>query len=514
MTAPIPFSKYSDTQKYVSLAPSWVPPTDQERISAYDIYEQVFWNHVGAVKIMNRGLDAADQPLYVPSARVVVDTMDRYVGAGLTFSTDPETGTTATQLAARQWFTALFARERFSSRYDAAKRDHLLIKGDMVWHITYDELKPAGSRISLHATDPASYFPVYEDELPENLQPDSPDPNRIAQIRLVERVLVGDEEQVRVQLYDRTGNGVTILTSLEMWKPDEWFVTDGSKSALATLQPPTPLPSQVTTFPVYHIPNGGDGYEFGSSEMRGLLGLQAAMNQGMTDEDLALALMGIGVFATDEAAVTRDGDGNVVPLSMYPGIVIENAKGLRRVEGITTVQPYTDHFARIEGYMGDATGATDAARGRMEVTEAESGVALRIRLGPTLAKAGIKDRIILAVMTQMFYDLVQMWSPLDPMEGISPFLDVSVVPVLGDKLPANRAEEVTLWSSLVVSNIASAATARKALVKVGFEFDPSEAELLLAEKVATAAAEGGDPAQDRATNEVNDGSALNSPPVA
>lgn len=514
MTAPIAFSKWSDAEQWVDTKPNWVPTTDQARISAYQLYDQVFWSHVSTKKIMNRGLDGLDSPVYVPSARVVIDTMDRYVGTGLTYGVEPETGNTETQLGARLWFDALFARERFASRYNAAKRDHLLIKGDMLWHITFDDTKEPGKRISLHTVDPASYFPTYEDELPFNLQPEVPDPNRLAQIRLVELVQVGDETQARVQLYDRTVDEAgTIYTSLEMWKPEDWHA--GDKVPLATILSPTPLPSQVTAFPVYHIPNGGNGLEWGSSEMRGLLTLQAAMNQGVTDEDLALALMGLGVFATDESPTIRNEAGEETVPALYPGVLIQNAKGMRRVEGITSVQPYTDHFARIEGWMGDATGATDAARGRLEVTEAESGVALRLRLGPTLSKAGIKDQIIIDVTRQMFYDLTQMWAPLDPLvgvEGATNFQDVTVIPVLGDKLPVNRKTEAEMWSSLFVAGLVSAASARKALARIGFVFDPAEAELMLAEKVATAAAEGGDPAVDRENNE-RGGSALNSPPV-
>lgn len=510
MSQPIPFSQWSDAEQWVNTRPAWVPAQHQSRVAAYGVYEEVFWSHVGVKKIMNRGLDAADSPLYVPSARVVVDTMDRYVGPGLTFAVNPEIGTPETQVAAKQWFGKLFARERFASRYNAAKRDNLLIKGDMLWHITYDPEKPPGARISLHTVDPSSYFPYFEDELPPGYEVPNPDPNRLGVVKLVELFPEGDEIVARVQTYDRVSQPGAILSSLEVWKQEEWF--DPEKSPLRVVIPPTPLPPQVPAIPVYHIPNGGNGLDFGSSEMRGLLTLQAAMNQGVTDEDLALALMGIGVFATDETTTMRNEAGEVVPAFIFPGVILQNAKGLRRVEGVTDVQPYTDHFARLEGYMGDATGATDAARGRMEVTEAESGVALRLRLGPTLAKAAIKDQIITDVHAQMFYDLAQGWALLDPGDGIPAFQDVEVVPMLGEKLPVNRKEAVDLWSTLYVANLVSAASARKALAAVGFEFDPAEAELLLAEKVALAAAEGGDPAVDRTTNEVNGGSGLNTPP--
>jgi hypothetical protein len=164
MTAPVAFSKYSSAQRYVKNAPGWVPAAHQERIAAYQIYKEIYWSHLSTeYKVMNRGLDAEDDPLYVPSSRIMVDTISRYVGPKLTFSIDKATGTEATQLEATKAFTALFARERFGSRYTAAKRDGI-IEGDWGWHITADPLKAQGTRLSLVPFKAESYFPVYEDE--------------------------------------------------------------------------------------------------------------------------------------------------------------------------------------------------------------------------------------------------------------------------------------------------------------------------------------------------------------
>lgn len=509
MTSPLPFGKYSSISQYTLPAPGWVPPLHQPRVMAYSLYEQIYWSHIDTTyKLMNRGLDSEDQPLYVPSSRIVIDTMDRYVGTGLTFGIDAETGTAATQLLARQTFGNLFARERFSSRFAAAKRGNLLMQGDMVWHLTADPNKPEGSRLSLLTVKPESYFPTTEDELVPG-----GDPDKIVQVRLVELFLEGDATMARVQLYDRSIDDVgTIYSSLTIWKQDEWFKAD--KNPVSVLVPPTPLPAGITALPVYHVPNGNEtGEMFGSSELRGLETLQAALNQSNTDEDLAIALMGLGVFATDEAGSPVGPDGVARFWGMYPGIVIENAHGLRRLEGITTVAPYTDHINRIEGYLADATGATDAARGRIEVNEAESGVALELRLGPTLSKARTKDQIIEDVHAQMFHDLVNMWLPA--FEGVN-VTDVRVFPQFGDKLPLNRTAEATLISNLYVAGLVSSASARKYLDTHGFAgvFDPAEAELILAEKVAIAAAEGADPAVDRTQNELTGQSALNSPPEA
>lgn len=485
MTQPVEFSPYSSVQRYVKTAPAWVPVKDQQRIASYQIYTEIYWSHVaGGYKVMNRGLDADDEPLYVPSSRIMVDTLNRYVGTGLTFAIDPATGSDASKLNGEVALNALFARERFSSRYAANKRRGL-IKGDWCWHIVADPAKEPGKRLSILTVQPDSYFATYEDELV-----DGGDPDKLVQVRLVELVLVGDSTLARVQLYDKSEGGA-ILSSLALWKQEEWF--DKTKSPQQVLVPPTPLPDVITAFPVYHIPNGseGQGGTFGSSEMRGLEVIQAGLNQSVTDEDLALALMGLGVYATDSAGSPTDQSGNPIDWLIYPGAVIQNSRGLRRVEGITSVAPYDSHVGRLEGYLADASGATDAARGRLEVTEAESGIALQIRLSPTLAKAVEKDQIIIDVHNQMFHDLIQMWLPT--FEQMN-FTDLTVTAVLGDKLPVNRAGEAELVSGLVVAGILSKASARTYLIAKGFTgmFDPTEGDLVLAEQVAEAAAAVGD----------------------
>lgn len=494
----LPFGKYSSALTISEALPGWVPPAHKDRIASYGIYSEIYWSHVNtAYKVMNRGLDSEDTPVYVPSSRIMIETINRYVAPKLTYSVVMGTGNEASVLKANETFAALFARERFASRYASNKREGL-IKADWCWHVVADPAKEAGKRISLLPVKPESYFPVFEDETVQG-----GDPDKMVAVVLAELVQVGDEQQVRTQRYVREENG-SITSSLEMWKPDEWFkwrYDDDAKQPIAVISKPTPLPAGITSFPVYHIPNTSEvGEVFGSSEMRGLEVLQAALNQAATDEDLSLALMGLGLFATDEAGSPRDSDGNPVAWYIAPGAVLENAKGLRKVEGLTTLAPYGEHVNRLEGYMGDATGATDAARGRLEVQEAESGIALQLRLSPTLARAEEKDQIILDVHGQMFYDLVNMWFPA--IEQLN-FTDVTVIPVLGDKLPVNRKAEVEMVSGLVLSNIMSAGSARKYLEAKGFAgiFDPREGDLVLAEKVGMAAAEGGDGVEDREAQE-------------
>lgn len=495
----VPFSKWSSAQVYVKTAPAWVPAAHQQRIGAYGVYREIYWNHISSeYKVMNRGLDAEDQPLYVPSSKIMVDTLSRYIGPKLTYGIDVETGTESSQIAARQAFEALFARERFTSRYTAAKRDGI-IEGDWGWHITADPNKPAGARLSLVPFRAESYFPVYEDETVQG-----GDSSKLVMVVLAERVLVGEDERVRTQRYFRDDTGL-ITSTVDLWETDKWFLwrfDDDDAAPVANVIPPTPLPAGITAFPVYHVPHRPEtGEVFGNSPMRGLEVLQAAINQGMTDEDLALALMGLGVYATEEVGTPRDREGNAVAWAIYPGAVIENGKGLHKVEGLTGLTAYTEHLGRLEGYIADSSGATDAARGRLEVQEAESGIALQLKLGPTIALAEEQDAIVLDVHAQLFHDLVQMWFPA--FEGLN-FTDVRVFPVLGDKLPVNRTAEVEMVGQLVIANILSTGSARKYLTTKGFAgvFDEREGDLVLAEKVAIAAAEGGDSSlDDRAAQE-------------
>jgi hypothetical protein len=509
MAIAMPFGKYSTVLGYNPELPGWVPEAHKERIASYQLYQEIYWSHVGTTyKLMNRGLDESDDPLYVPSSRIMIETINRYVAPKLWFRVEPvlvpgqeapdTSGSDPAILAATQAFTDLFARERFASRYAANKREGL-IKADWLWHIVADPDKEQGKRISLLTVKPENYFPVFEDETVLG-----GDPDKMVMVVLAELIQVGDEQQVRTQRYIKQENG-TIVSTTDTWKTDEWFRwrhDDDAKQPIEVVSPPALLPAGITAFPVYHIPNTSEvGEVFGSSEMRGLEVLQAALNQSMTDEDLALALMGLGLYATEDKGSPTDSAGNSIPWYIAPGAVLENAKGLRKVEGLTTMAPYTDHVNRLEGYLGDATGATDAARGRMEVAEAESGVALQLRLAPTLSRAEEKDNIVLDVHRQMFYDLATMWfAAFEEMNLAS----VSVLPVLGDKLPVNRVAEAELVGGLVLGGILSAASARKYLASKGFNgmFEEDEEAIVLAEKKANAAAEGGtDDLGDRAAQE-------------
>lgn len=477
------YGPYSTIAPWLTAPPGWVPEEEKDRIGSYDIYEGMYWSHVDAAyRVMTRDT-SEENPVYTPLARLVVETVNRYAGANLQVVVEPESGTPATRELARQTISALLRRERFMTRYNANKR-YGSIRGDWLWHIIADPAKPQGSRLRIMAVDARSYFPVYESDVISG-----GDPERVMKVRLAERIQVGDEWRVRVQVYEWGDDRTTIYTSAAIWEEDKWFGEDESPESI--LLPPTPLPPQITSIPVYHIPhNYTPGEPFGSSEIRGLEVLAAGLNQSVTDEDLALALIGLGVYATDQPGSPIDpttGEGR--DWFIYPGAVIENSKGLRRVEGITSVAPYSDHLSRLEKWAREATAATETASGNVDVQVAESGVALALRLGPILAKAAEIDQVIADVLNQMFFDLRQ-W--LLVYEGVN-IMDVTLSVRFGDKIPLNRRAEAEMVLGLVTGGVMSSQTARQYLSSHGFAdaFAPDEEERVFVEAQMRAQADQG-----------------------
>lgn len=427
----------------------------------------------------------------MPSSRIVVETINRYVGKGMTVTVEPETGTPASRADATLALSTLFARERFFSRYDANKRWGI-VRGDWVWHLLADPNKPAGTRLRLLPVDAASYFPV----------PDPNDPERIPKVHLAERILVGDKFMVKRQTYTKLDNGI-IQTEGAIFEEDKWFLEDANP--VQVIQPPTPLPAEITAIPVYHVPhNWQPGATFGSSEMRGLEVVASALNQGVTDSDLALALMGLGVYATDQPGSPIDPTtGQPRDWFIYPGAVIENAKGLRKVEGITSLSPYDSHLGRLWEYAQSASAANPAAMGNIDVSVAESGVALYLRLAPTLDKAEEQDRLIRDVHSQMFYD-IQRWFQV--YEQVN-FTDVVLTPTFGDKLPKNRKATIEMITALMgtIPPVLSAQSARAWLTREGLSdvFAEDEEERVMVEQQQVAqAAMGSDPLAVRTGQEL------------
>lgn len=466
------FTPYSGIEALITTPPSWVPQDDQLRIASYQIYEEIYWTHSETFKMVLRGDEG--HPIYLPTARTVVETINRYTGKGMQMTADPLLGSPEQQALLNLALDNLFKRERFYSKYAMAKR-YGVMRGDWLFHLRADELKEPGTRISIDTVDPASYFIVYD---PENEE-------RIWKVHLAEPIVDSEGNQrVRRMTYERDLEVGTITKSILDFETDKWAGNaDGSELANPknVVLPATPLDPRITQIPVYHIPNSEEpGNPFGSSEIRGFEALLKGLNQGITDEDIALALEGLGVYATDGGGPVDEVTGEETDWVIGPGRVIENAPGFKRVNGISSVEPYQSHLNFLKEQLLEASTTKDALT--VDVSVAESGIALALRMAPILERASEKDNIIRDILTQMGFDLATMWFPVyeqmdfgqpDPTNPASAALPAVT---FAQKLPDNRVEDVTLVTQLCTTDppIMSMQTAREWLAKRGWEFAADE----------------------------------------
>lgn len=475
MAEPGVTTPYSTVAPYFGAPPGYVRTGDEERLNSYLTYEQIYWNNDQAYKVVGRGDDIT--PIYVPNGRTLVDTTNRYTAPNFGFQVTPGTdpalfGSPEQQAIATQMFTALFRREKFKSRFAMNKR-YGLIRGDWLWHVLGDPLKPQGSRISIIATDPGSWFPVYDDE----------DLDLLVKVHLVDVFFnEAGEQRLKRLTYQRDPDTQLIIMDEAVYEFDGWWKDDAEAESVIT--PPTALPAEITSFPVYQMPNIQEpANPYGSSELRGLERVIQAVSQSVSDEDLALALEGLGVYATDGAGPV-DEDGNETEWNLGPGEVIENAVGLKRVNGIGSLQPYGDHIGRLLQFLKEASATPDVAIGRVDVTVAESGIALALNLAPMLAKTDEKDQIILDVHANMFYDLKWWFKVYEQVD----FTPCEILPTIGRKIPINIDKEIANAVLMVTEGLWSLQTAREELAKKGIYFAPDEDVRVTADKTAAAAA--------------------------
>lgn len=486
MSAPGVFTQWSTIEPWLGTAPGWVPEEEKLRILAYRKYEEIYWSsEEGYIDVM-RGDN--DNPVFVPTARTLINTVDRYTAPDFNYVITAPEGTSqnsTTAQVAQLAFDSLFKREQFFSKF-ASNKLKGLYRGDWLWHIVADDTKALGRRIKIMAVDPAAYFPVYEADLVEG-----GDPEKIVKVHLAEPITVNKQEYVSRMTYERIfdgdGNQTAIVRSHAIYKPDEWSGTKASPFSVVLA--PEPLPEEIPAIPVYHLRNIDPTAPYGSSELRGLESALLAINQTISDEDLTLALEGIGVYATDGGA-PHDEQGNPVDWIMGPGRMLIQAGNLRRVTGATNLGAYTDHYNRLVDAVRSALGASDAAVGKVDSATAESGIALALQLAPMVAHTKPKDQHIIDVHAQMFHDLcfwLNVYEELPLLmsgEGGELTPAVLVQPTIGNKVPTNRKQTLDDVITMRMSTppLISMETALNVLRNAGFELAENEMQLIIAEQ--------------------------------
>lgn len=471
---------YATTAPFIGPAdlPHWMPAADAHRIAAYQLYEQLYDNITDALELVRRGSN--DNPVYLPAAKTIIEACHRFLAVDWGYQLDPRAGTEADRTRARTALDALFAREQIKTKFVTQKRWGL-IRGDAIWHVRADPTKPPGRRLMVHEVDPGAYFPIFDDD----------DPDRLTGVHLVDQV-EGEygRTQIRRQTYRKVPQAdgtVRVSTETAIFELTGWDdrTTAGKPhqdlKRVRTVQAQTLLPPSITALPVYHVRNtrrAGD--PFGASELTGIERVIASVNQAVSDQELALALDGIGAYVTDSAPPT-DEHGNETTWQLGPGRVVELKSGtfFNRVSGAAgQTGGLTDHARFLLGQGHQAAGIPDVAVGKVDVQVAQSGVALALELGPLLAKNAEKETEMLSTVDHMLFDLLHGWLPA--YEGLDAD-DVVIASSVGDPMPENREAKVTELIRLAAAGLISGRTARQRLADLGYELPDDEGEQVAAE---------------------------------
>jgi hypothetical protein len=498
--------QYTTIAPWLGALPGWVPEVEQTRIAAYDKYEEIYWSsEEGFVEVM-RGDN--DNPVFMPTARILVNTVNRYTAPGFGWRVQPLVDPAAEPpaegalpvvdqnvLIAQLAFDQLFAREQFISKFNSAKLKGIR-RGDWLFHVIADDTKPLGKRIKIMVVHPSAYFPVYESDLVVG-----GDTEKLIRVHLAEQVRVDNQDKVNrltyERLFDASGVQTGIQVSQGVFSLQDW--AKGDSKPERTIISAKLLPPSIPAIPVYHLKNIDSTDRYGSSELRGSESVLLGINQTISDEDLTLAMDGIGVYATSGGPPV-DAQGNTSDWIMGPGRVLSNAPDLRRVSGAGSVAPYGDHYDRLVEAVKQAAGISDVAIGKVDSATAESGIALLIQLGPILAYTQDKDQHILDVMGQMFYDLCFWLTEYEELpligtgEAGTPSPVILVQPTIREKIPTNRKEVFDRVIALrsMIPPLISIPTALDMLREIGMVIPEGEAEAVDAEQAAAATALLGD----------------------
>lgn len=461
--APQDFTPYSTAKPLVGSAPLWLRDSlEQLRVQSYSLYEQIYWNVPEAFKLSQRGQD--EKPIYVPCGRQIVETLNRYLAPGLTVQVDPTFGTTQEQALAQQVWDDTAKRERFYSKFTSSKR-YGIIRGDWAFALTANPAKLPGTRVSIETIDPGGLFPIWSDV----------DLDTIVGWHIVEQYVdKSGVERIKRRTWRKTtgvGGPSPITYEVGVFEMDEWGGPGMKEEEAKPVSgepvdvPPTTLPSPIDDLPIYVIQNFQQpGFLWGSSEMRGIERLLSAVNQSISDEELELVMNGLGVYSTDAGSPIDEETNEEVPWGLGPAKVVERPPGtvFERISGVGTVTPYQDHLAYLHKMIDQTVGHSDVAKGKVDVTVAESGVALAIQMGPLMAVAAEKEQIITDVMTNFLFNFPK-WivayeggvfsSMVSETTAPGESTGTRLLPQYGPKLPENTEKRITTLIALLEAKV-------------------------------------------------------------
>lgn len=457
-------TQWSTVKPYLAKAEveamTWLPEDERLRVASYLQYDDMYWNDPRqfALRVLE-----GEEPVYIPNSRTVVNTTAHYLLKGLQITCDNKD--------TNKYLEEFLKRETFYSRWEEAKISGVA-RGDWIFHLTGDPRKPKDRRLSLTVLQPMDVFPIWDEDIP----------GRMVGVHIIQNYILPKEEDPEQKTrmhrlsyrYKETKRGRRIEREEGIWEIEgqTWLGSNAGKlKKIRTILKPTLLDERIDSLPVYWFKNqawGGDDY--GSSELRGIERLTEVISQGETDVSGALALEGLGVYATDGGRpVEEDERGELVEADweVAPGKVMEVPAGsyFRRVQGVGSVTPAIDNIEYLERSINKALGLSDVALGQVDAQVAQSGIALAIKFMPTLARIEPRDRAGIDKLTQMFYDW-KTW--VEVFE--SKTLEGDIVPAIGDKLPQDRVARINELNNMRDRKLISGQYYRDEMEKLGYVF--------------------------------------------
>ena len=524
MTAPLPATKqYASAQPFLSgtadanLAGSG---EDSVRLQVYDLYDGFYHNRPETFTVTLMGEDN-DRKILMPIGKKIIEAILRFLAVDYNYVVVPgqSRGTDEEKATIDRMVENFFKREEVQLKVANNKR-YGLIRGDACFHITADPTKEEGSRLSLHELHPGNFFPIWDPQNEKRMigchivdvvqDPREPgDPTKRVTRRLTylrEGVVRSATPGYEIPEGQPLG-GVTSETTL--WTIGKWDDRNMAQDDLEQVNVSSPLiiplislPPQITSLPIYHWKNGslGGTYPFGISAIAGLETVLNGIHQGVSDEDFALVMAGLGMFWTNSKP-PRDEAGNTLPWEIGPGVVAEvGADGqFNRVQGVNSVAPYQDHLKYLEDGGLSTNGVPEVAAGRVDVQVAESGISLRLQFAPILAANAEREKEILGEMDHLLYDLTHMWFPAYE-EYDAP--EVVVASVVGNPLPENREAAIQEILLLFSSGLITIEMAQARLAKYGYDFKDGDNVQVIRDAQAMAQARAGDEVANRYAQEL------------
>lgn len=457
---------------------------DIQRISAYNLYDDFYHNRPETFRVTLRG--DSDVEIYLPSTKKIINATARFLAVDFDFQIKG-----GQDKALKALLDNIFKREEIQKKFIKGKRS-LLTRGDLVWYITADPTKPAGKRLSLNTIHPSSIFPIE----------DINDSYRVVGYHIVDivhdpRDKTNDRTKVvaRRQTYRKEpGGGISSeAMTFELGAWDDRFLSKDELKPVSIIMPKKLLPQQITALPVYFIPNDEpDGSTYGMSQVAGMEYIISALNQSVTYEDLSLVLQGLGVYVTTAAPPVDPITGKPGTYKMHPGNVVEMSQGdsFERVTGVASVAPFQEHLGLLDRWAMDGAGLPDMATGSVDVSVAQSGIALALKMGPIIAENEDKELTIAGKWDQLGYDLINGWLPA--FEGIdSPTSEFTTT--FGDPMPVDRSAYVSEVVDLYTAGLLLIDEVREKLEKIGYKYSATLTDQLMAEQMLKNQAAMGDP---------------------